>query len=134
MSRLDEATIAALAPFVAEEDLRAMRVLRSLPWRWLPVALRMGALTFDHWVIFRKGQWRPDNPQGLGLIAHEALHITQRREMGLGWFLARYAFGQLTCRFQHDRHPLEKPAIALQQRVTAELTTRRTADGPQASP
>ncbi|HKS91973.1 MAG TPA: DUF4157 domain-containing protein [Tepidiformaceae bacterium] len=121
MARLDEATIALLVPFVAEEDLRSMRVVRSLPWRWIPVGLRMGALTFDHWVIFRKGQYRPDLVQGLGLIAHESLHITQRRQMGLSWFLARYALGQFQCGFRHDRHPLEKPAIALQARVVGEL-------------
>ncbi len=124
MTRLQEPTITALAPFVAEEDLRAMRVVRSLPLRWIPVALRMGALTFDRCVIFRKGQYRPDLVQGLGLIAHESLHITQRRQMGLAWFLTRYALGQFQCGFRHDRHPLEKPAIALQQRVVAELSAR----------
>jgi hypothetical protein len=122
MAGLDEGTILALTPFVAEEDLRAMRVVRAVPWRWLPVALRMGAVTFDRWVIFRKGQFRPDIPQGLGLIAHEAFHITQRREVGLASFLLRYAFGQMACGFDHARHPLEKPAIALQQRVVAALT------------
>lgn len=124
MARLDETTIALLAPFVADQDLRAMRVVRSLPWRWIPVVLGMGALTFDRWVLFRKGQYRPDLVQGLGLIAHEAFHVTQRRQMGLAWFLGRYALGQFQCGFRHDRHPLEKPAIALQQRVVAELAGR----------
>ena len=124
MTRLDERTIAILAPFVAEEDLRAMLVVRSMPWRWIPVGLRMGALTFDRWVIFRKGQYRPDLVQGLGLIAHETVHITQRRHMGLVWFLARYALGQFQCGFRHDRHPLEKPAIAVQQRVIAALNSQ----------
>lgn len=122
MARLDTATIAVLAPFVDEEDLRAMRVVRSLPWRWIPVMLRMGAFTFDRWVVFRKGQYRPDHVQGLGLIAHEAFHISQRRRMGIGWFLARYALGQFQCGFNHDRHPLEKPAIELQQQVVTALT------------
>lgn len=126
MGSLDEQTIAVLKPFVAEEDLRAMRVMRSAPWRWWPVALGMGAFTFNRWVVFRKGQYRPDHVQGLGLIAHEAFHIAQRRHMGLAWFLARYALGQLQCGFRHDRHPLERPAIALQQRVVAALVAQGT--------
>lgn len=124
MAGLDERTIALLAPFVAEEDLRAMRVVRSAPPRWLPVLLRMGAVTFNNHVIFRKGQYRPDHVQGLGLLAHEAFHITQRRQMGLAWFLARYALGQFQCGFQHDRHPLEKPAIELQRQVVAALSVK----------
>lgn len=113
-----------LAPYVAAEDLRSMRVVRARPWRWLPPLLRAGAVTFDRWVIFGKGQYRPDSVGGLGLIAHEAFHITQRRERGLGLFLFRYALGQVQCGFRHDRHPLEKPAIELQGRVVAGLAGR----------
>ncbi len=36
-------------------------------------------------------------------------------------FLARYLLGQFQCRFHHDDHPLEKPAIELQRRVRAAL-------------
>lgn len=125
MTRLPEAVVAALAPFIAEQDLRAMRILRGVPFRWLPRAMGMGAVTFDRWVIFRSDQYQPNTPWGLGLIAHEAFHITQRRRMGLGGFLLRYIGGQLTSGFRHDRHPLERPAIELQKQVVAALSVTR---------
>ncbi|MES4791922.1 MAG: hypothetical protein C4321_02055 [Chloroflexota bacterium] len=61
---------------------------------------------------------------GLALIAHEARHIGQVREMGRLRFYIRYLSGQLRCRFRHDRHPLEIPCIQLQRTVRASLRQR----------
>lgn len=120
--RLPEPTVAALAEFVPETDLLRMRVVTSRPWRWLPVLLGMGAITFAPFVVMRDGRFRIDTPKGLALIAHEAVHIGQVRE--LGWrFYPRYLWGQFRCGFRHDKHAMEIPGIDLQRVV------RRTLEG-----
>ena len=124
MARLSEATVEVLSEFVPERDLRAMRVLTSAPFRWLPTVLGMGATTFWHFVFVRSGRFSETTPAGLALIAHEARHITQARTMTLPGFLASYAWGQFRCGFRHDRHALEIPAIELQRRVRAALESR----------
>ena len=121
--RLPESTVATLAEFVPEADLRRMRLLTGRPWRWLPVLLGMGAITFAPFVIMRAGRYRTDTAKGLALIAHEAVHIGQVRE--LRWrFYPRYLWGQLRCGFQHDRHAMEIPGIQLQRHVRAVLESR----------
>ncbi len=113
--------IHTLAPFVPRQDLERLRVVTGTPGRWLPALLRTGATTFGHHVFFRSGRYRIDSSRGLALIAHEAAHVTQYRELGTPRFLLRYIRGQFQCRFNHDSHPMEIPMIALQRRVRAEL-------------
>jgi hypothetical protein len=119
--RLSETTVATLSAFVPERDLRRMRALTSAPWRWLPVPLRMAAVTFGPFAIYRRGQFNETESWGLALIAHEACHIGQARELGIRGFFVRYLAGQFRCRFEHDRHAMEIPAIACQQTVRREL-------------
>jgi len=119
--RLSEATVERLGAFVPRQDLEAVHVVRSVPWRWLPAALGMSATTFGHFVMFRAGCFDDTTPRGLALIAHEAVHIGQVREMGLLVFLVRYGLNNLRCGFRHDHHPMELPAIAMQRRVRAAL-------------
>ena len=113
-----------LSPFVPERDLRRMRVVTAPPLCWFPAALGMAAATFGPFVMFRRGSFDTTTPIGLALIAHEAHHIRQAREMGQMWFLVRYIIGQFQCRFHHDRHPLELPAIELQRAVYWAITVR----------
>ena len=113
--------IETLVPFVDRESLERMRVVTGWPGRWYPVVLRTGATTLGSHVFFRKGHYRFDTARGLALIAHEAGHITQVRELGLPRFLLRYARGQFQCAFHHDRHPMEIPMIELQRRVREAL-------------
>lgn len=120
--RLATETVEVLAPFVPHRDLRRMRVVQSAPWRWLPLVLGMGAVTFDRFVIFRTGQFDERQAWGLALIAHEAVHVGQVRKAGLPRFLLRYLLGQLRCGFRHDRHPMEVPAIEVQTRVRDAIT------------
>ncbi len=120
-SRLSNETIERLAPFVAPESLRAMRVVRTSPLAVLPALLKMSAITFAPCVIFREGSFDTTTPRGLALIAHEAGHITQAREMGLPRFLIRYAIANVRCGFHHNQHPMEVPMIALQQQVRIAL-------------
>jgi len=94
-----------------------MRVVTGPPFCWFPAALRMAATTFGPFVMFRAGSFDTATPAGLALIAHEAHHICQAREMGQLWFFVRYITGNIGCRFQHDRHPLEVPAIEVQRAV-----------------
>ncbi len=121
--RLAEETVVRLKDFVPEEDLRRMRVVTAPPWCWLPVILKMSAITFAPFVIFRQGRLRIETPSGLALIAHEAVHIGQVRE--LRWkFYPRYLWGQFQCRFQHDKHPMEIPGILVQREARRVLEER----------
>lgn len=123
--RLSEAAVSTLSAFVPERDLRRMRVLTSAPWRWLPVPLRMAAITFGRFVVFRRGKFEETEPWGLALIAHEAYHVGQARELGALRFFASYLVGQFRCGFRHDQHAMEIPAIACQQTVRRELEGTR---------
>lgn len=100
-----------------------MRVVTSRPWRWLPVLLRMGAITFAPFVVLRQGRLSLDTPRGLALIAHETVHIGQVRE--LGWrFYPKYLWGNIRCGFQHDKHPMEIPGIEVQKTARRVLEER----------
>ncbi|MBD2891727.1 hypothetical protein amrb99_06330 [Actinomadura sp. RB99] len=45
---------------------------------------RADAVALGADVYFRDGRYRPDEPAGFGLLAHEAAHVTQTRFPGLG--------------------------------------------------
>lgn len=120
--KLGEATVATLAAFVPERDLRAMRVVTGRPGCWLPRLLGMSAITFAPLVCFRRGMYNSGTARGLALIAHETHHITQNRDMGRVMFYLRYLRGQLQCRFKHGAHPMEIPAIEIQRTVFRALT------------
>jgi hypothetical protein len=98
-----------------------MRVVTGVPGRWLPAVLRMSAVTFSPMVCFANGKFQAGTPRGLALIAHEAFHIRQGRELGRLQFYMRYFRGQLRSGFRHARHPMEIPAITLQRMVFATL-------------
>jgi hypothetical protein len=119
--RLSPTTVERLAPFVPRRDLEAMRAVTGAPGRWIPGLFGMSATTTWNCVFFRQGSFDEATPRGLALIAHEAVHITQVRKMTLPLFLARYVLGQFQCRFRHDSHPLEAPAIVVQRRVREAL-------------
>ena len=121
--RLAEDVVATLSEFVPDEDLRRIRVVTGRPWRWLPVLLGMSAITFAPFVVFRAGRFDTATARGMALIAHEAVHIGQARE--LRWrFYPKYLWGQFKCGFQHDRHEMEAPGIAVQRRVRGVLGNR----------
>jgi hypothetical protein len=110
-----------LEPYVDIDALRRMRVVTGAPGRWLPVVLRARATTLGPFVFFRAGAFDPSTPRGLALIAHEALHTVQYREMGVPRFLARYVLEAVRVRFDHGRHPLEAPLIARQREIRRAL-------------
>ncbi len=122
--RPDPETISLLDEWVPRRDLAAMRIVLGRPWRWLPALLGKTAITFAPFVIFASGGYRPSTAPGLALIAHEALHLTQVREMGRPRFYARYLLGQLQSGFRHGRHPLERPCIERQHHIRAALRAR----------
>ncbi len=122
--RLDPRLIELLSEWLPRRDLEAARIVRSAPWRWVPVLVRMSAVTFAPIILFRAGRYRPSSASGLALLAHEVAHITQVRTMGRPRFYTRYLVGQLRCAFRHDRHPLEIPCIELQRRVRDALRAR----------
>lgn len=131
MQRLTRTTVETLSAYVDRRDLRAMFVVTEAPFRWWPGLFGMAATAFWRFVWFKAGSFDETSPRGLALIAHEAFHIGQAREVTWPVFAVRYAIGQVRCGFRHNRHPLEIPAIQLQQRVRAELeTAARGASGP----
>ncbi len=122
--RLTDETITTLQEFVPEVDLRRMRVVTWKPLCWLPVILRMSAITFAPFVIIKPGHYPTGTARGLALIAHEAVHIGQVREFGLWRFYAKYALGQFKCRFRHDKHEMEIPGILVQRNARKVLEAR----------
>lgn len=133
--RLTDETVATLRGFVPARDLRRMRVVTRWPFCWFPAALGMAAATVGPFVMFRRGSFDTATPNGLSLIAHEAHHICQAREMGQWQFFLRYMLGNVRCRFHHDRHPLEVPAIELQRRAERSLQASGTGQlGPDDLP
>ena len=121
--RLPGNVVHTLAEFVPTGDLHRMRVVQSAPWRWLPQILGMSAITFTPFVFFKSGSFRTDTARGMALIAHEAVHIGQVRE--LGWrFYPKYLWGQFRCGFRHDSHAMEIPGIEVQRAVRRTLDSR----------
>lgn len=120
--KLDEATVARLATFVPERDLRAIRVVTGWPGCWLPRLLGMSAITFAPLVCFRRGSYNPDTARSLALVAHEAHHLTQSRDIGRALFYLHYLRGQFQCGFRHCTHPMEIPAIEIQRAVFRALS------------
>lgn len=124
MQRLDPALVDLLSEWVPRRDLLAVRMVRGGPLGLVPRIIGMSAVTFAPLVIFRPGAYRPGSASGLALVAHEAAHITQVRQLGRPRFYTRYLLGQLRHGFRHDRHPLEVPCIELQRTVRAALRSR----------
>lgn len=122
--RLPAETIETLKEFVPEEDLREMRVITWRPLAWLPAILTMSAITFSPFVIVRPGRYRTDIARGQALLAHEAVHIGQVRQMRPCRFYPRYLAGQFKCGFRHDRHELEIPGIEVQRTARKVLESR----------
>lgn len=122
--RLPEETVQTLKEFVPEQDLRSMRVVTWRPLAWLPVVLKMSAITFSPFVIVRPGRFRTDIARGQALIAHEAVHIGQVRTMRPWRFYPKYLAGQFKCGFRHDRHELEIPGIDVQRKARQVLEAR----------
>jgi hypothetical protein len=118
---LPEPAIERLLPYVDEESLRIVRIRTTPPWSWLPRLLRVGAVTLGRDVCFRPDVFRLTDRRGLALVAHECTHVRQYRELGAPRFLARYFFGAVRTRFEHDRHPLELEPEAVQARARREL-------------
>ncbi|MEO6043318.1 MAG: DUF4157 domain-containing protein [Tepidiformaceae bacterium] len=128
--RLSPETVERLSPFVPEQDLRRVRAVTSAPGSWLPALFGMSATTVAPFVCFRGGKFDPCTPRGLALIAHEAHHLRQVREMGWLGFYTRYFSGQFRCGFRHASHALEVPAIEV-QRLTREALDALRPIGPR---
>ncbi len=120
-TRLTEATIQLLLPFVDEQSLRVARPRVSAPWSWLPRLLRVSAVTLGRDICFRPRAFRESDVGGLALIAHECTHVRQYRELGAARFLLRYLLGAFRVRFVHDLHPLEREPEAVQARARSGL-------------
>jgi hypothetical protein len=119
---LPDHVVEQLAPFVDPAALRAFRARTGRPWSLLPTALRASATTLGRSVLFRDGAYRTGDPRGLALIAHEAVHVRQFRELGVLRFLYRYAVGAVRVRFRHDAHEMEQEPLRVQAQVRRALT------------
>ncbi|MFQ5381366.1 MAG: DUF4157 domain-containing protein [Dehalococcoidia bacterium] len=119
--RLPEDVMDLLSKYLPGEDLARMRVILERPLSLIPRLLGAGATTFGRYVVFASGTYSPETARGLGLIAHEAMHVGQFRETGTLRFFLRYARFRISTRSRGMRHPLEAPCIELQRRVVREL-------------
>lgn len=126
-STLPPEAIERLAPYVDAQVLRSLRARTVTPWTWVPRVLQAGAVTLGRDVCFKPGLYNPTTPRGLALIAHECVHVRQYREMGPLRFLLAYLGGAVRVRFEHDRHPMELEAEALQARLRVALAEEHLA-------
>jgi hypothetical protein len=126
---LPEDAIETLSVFVSRQDLEQLQVMTGRPWEWLPWMLGAGGVTLGRRVFLRRGRYRIDTARGLALLAHEAMHVGQYREMGWGRFLWRYGRGLVQARFDHDSHPMEASFVVVQRRVHRSLREAGFPDG-----
>lgn len=122
---LPEDVVVQLAPFVDAGALRALRVRRGVPWKWVPGVFRASATTLGRHVLFRDGAYRTGDPRGLALIAHEAVHVRQYRDLGWIRFLLRYLVGAIRSGFRHHAHELEQEPLRVQAAVRRTLESSR---------
>lgn len=121
MTSLPEDVVDRLSSYVEREDLEALRAFFRGPIALLPRILGVDATTFGRFVLFRSDRYNLETARGLGLVAHEAMHIGQYRTMGYARFMARYGMHRLRTRSRGIRHPMEAPCIAVQRSVVAAL-------------
>jgi hypothetical protein len=75
------------------DRLRELAGLRNEPMRLhrddladrIARSQRADAVTLGEHVFFRQGKFRPDEPKGLALLAHEASHIVAAMRPGASW-------------------------------------------------
>jgi RHS repeat-associated protein len=113
-----------LRPFIPEVDLihadintDKRNITRLLP-AWV------AGVTIDNQISFRPGAYDPSTPEGLGLLAHELIHVGQYRNGMtplLYWLSALRGYGNSI---------FEQQAYMLQVEITRELTE---ADGAPCS-
>jgi hypothetical protein len=111
--------LAALYPTL---DLRRVRFHNGLPWfvgRGIDGITLPARLSPRRCRIYiRPRAWRPDTPDGLALLAHEAFHALQMQEAGPGLgqvrpFLILYLACAARNGFFYRGHPMEGDAYAV---------------------
>ncbi len=122
-------TLAALYPAL---DLGRVRFHRGLPHLLAGVANGItlpGVLSPRLCRIYIQSRfWRPDTPDGLDLLAHEAFHALQMQEAGPGLGLVRpFIILYLACaagnRFLYHGHPMEDDAYCVAGRPGSRFET-----------
>jgi len=99
---------------------RARAIILPLCPRY--IATRRTAISWGHFIIFTKPRYYdPCSIQGLALLAHELKHVEQYEIAGRLRFLWRYLREWLKAGCDLDRHPYEREAYALQERVKKRL-------------
>ncbi|HBL29790.1 MAG TPA: hypothetical protein DD490_23385 [Acidobacteria bacterium] len=88
-------------------------------------------------IYIRDSSWRPETPEGLDLLAHEAFHALQMQETGPGLGLVRpFILLYLACAagegFLYHRHPLEIDAYAVAGRSASPFARACRMDDPAA--
>ncbi|HPH96229.1 MAG TPA: DUF4157 domain-containing protein [Anaerolineaceae bacterium] len=104
-----------------------------------------GATVLGRTIYFRESYYDPTTPAGLGLLAHEVMHVKQTKEAGL-LFFPKYGIQFLKLWFQekqerrrgrslpqywvHDEVPFEKEAMEVGRRVELALVDHPRFGGP----
>ncbi|MCC7257342.1 MAG: DUF4157 domain-containing protein [Gammaproteobacteria bacterium] len=124
-SGLPRAVIAALQPYFHDFELGALRVRHRIP-RY--VVGRPAGYASGNDICFPAGCFDPHTADGLALIAHEAWHSRQYRQLGTWRFRIRYVGEYLAGRLRGRGHDaayrgisLEREAQALEERVRRDL-------------
>lgn len=87
-SRLPKKTIAALAPYFPDINLKEVEIITGVPWY---VPMKAGAYTDRNRIYFADGFYNPNSPVGLALIAHELTHVEQYKKHGKWKFRLLYS-------------------------------------------
>lgn len=96
-------------------DLSAVRIHTGLDAERLATALGAEAFALGNRVVMGEGAWRPDSAAGLGVLAHEAMHVVQS-EQGR---LAGPASASRTRQLEAEAHAVERRVAAAAPRAAA---------------
>ena len=118
-----------LSKYFDPHVLAAIRIHdEGLPWFVPPGNIAYTASVED--IYFAKGQYNPQTQIGIGVIAHEMVHIQQRRKYGDSLLSAVYLGDSLGVflingwKYDAEDNDVEKPAYAKEKEILADLEKR----------
>lgn len=113
---LNEREKSILASYIPKQDLdRAVLHIGDLPF-YADLVITPSALTRDADIFIADPNWTSATPKGIGLIAHELVHVTQYR-LGMNWLTYLWS---VKSGYASDS-VYEAPAYAMQDRVVNDL-------------
>lgn len=118
--RLVELVGSALPAIHVRDDVEAEAVVRSQ---------KADAVTVGNQVLLRAERYRPHTPQGLALLAHEAVHVAAAQQSNVAWQRATAAG-----RAEEERQALHVERAALGSAWEAPINSHRAGDAAPGGP